>query len=35
MDFECAPCITEALHERIQHHNWGYLSTTRPFERAS
>ena len=30
MDFECAPCITEALQERIQHHNWGYLSTTQP-----
>ncbi|MDA8928317.1 hypothetical protein N9I87_03715, partial [Gammaproteobacteria bacterium] len=25
-DFECAPCITEALEERIKHHNWGYLS---------
>ena len=22
MDFECAPCITEALEERCQHHNW-------------
>ena len=30
MDFECAPCITEALEERCQHHNWGYLSTTEP-----
>ena len=30
MDFECAPCITEALQERVQHHNWGYLSTTQP-----
>lgn len=30
MDFECAPCITEALTERVQHHNWGYLSTTQP-----
>ena len=28
MDFECAPCITEALAERVKHHNWGYLSTT-------
>ncbi len=28
MDFECAPCITEALQDRIKHHNWGYLSTT-------
>jgi bifunctional pyridoxal-dependent enzyme with beta-cystathionase and maltose regulon repressor activities len=30
MDFECAPCITEALAERVQHHNWGYISTTEP-----
>ena len=30
MDFECAPCITEALAERVQHHNWGYMSTTEP-----
>lgn len=28
MDFECAPCITEALQERVKHHNWGYLSST-------
>ena len=28
MDFECAPCITEALHERVNHHSWGYLSDT-------
>ena len=28
MDFECAPCITEALQERVAHHNWGYLSST-------
>ena len=28
MDFECAPCITEALQERVKHHSWGYLSTT-------
>ncbi len=25
-DFECAPCITEALAERVQHHNWGYMA---------
>jgi cystathionine beta-lyase len=25
-DFECAPCITEALHERVNHHNWGYMA---------
>ena len=30
MDFECAPCITEALQERVKHHSWGYLSTTEP-----
>ena len=28
MDFECAPCITEALQDRVKHHNWGYLSST-------
>ena len=28
MDFECAPCITEALQERIAHHNYGYLTGT-------
>lgn len=27
-DFECAPCITDALAERIQHHNWGYLASS-------
>lgn len=30
MDFECAPCITEALQERVAHHSWGYMSTTTP-----
>ncbi|MDP6413722.1 MAG: aminotransferase class I/II-fold pyridoxal phosphate-dependent enzyme [Gammaproteobacteria bacterium] len=30
MDFECAPCITEALTERVQHHNWGYLGSSQP-----
>lgn len=30
MDFECAPCITEAIAERNQHHSWGYMSTTEP-----
>jgi cystathionine beta-lyase len=25
MDFKCAPSITKALMERIQHENWGYL----------
>ncbi len=28
MDFECAPCITEALAERCKHHTWGYMSST-------
>ena len=23
MDFECPPCITEALAERCKHHTWG------------
>lgn len=30
MDFECAPCITQALQERVKHHNWGYISTSEP-----
>ena len=30
MDFECAPCITEALEERVRHHSWGYISSTEP-----
>lgn len=30
MDFECAPCITEAINERNKHHSWGYMSTTEP-----
>ncbi len=28
MDFECAPCITEAIAERNEHHSWGYMSST-------
>ena len=28
MDFECAPCITEALAERCKHRTWGYMSST-------
>jgi len=28
MDFEAAPCITEALEERVKHHTWGYMSST-------
>lgn len=27
MDFRAAPCITKALQERMQHENWGYLTT--------
>jgi cystathionine beta-lyase len=26
-DFRAAPCIAEAMLERMQHENWGYLST--------
>ena len=26
MDFRAAPCIGEAMVERLQHENWGYLS---------
>jgi cystathionine beta-lyase len=26
MDFRAAPCIGEAMAERLQHENWGYLS---------
>ncbi len=28
MDFEAPSCISEALVERCQHHNWGYMSST-------
>jgi cystathionine beta-lyase len=31
MDFRCAPVITKALHERIQHEVWGYLDTPKEF----
>ena len=27
MDFRAAPCIAEAMAERLKHENWGYLST--------
>ena len=27
MDFKAAPCITKALMERMQHENWGYMTT--------
>ena len=26
MDFQAAPCITQALEERCKHENWGYLA---------
>jgi len=28
MDFPCPPAITEALIERCQHENWGYINNT-------
>ena len=28
MDFECAPCITDALAERFKHRTWGYMAST-------
>ncbi len=31
LDFQVPPCITKALTARIQHENWGYLDSTRPF----
>jgi cystathionine beta-lyase len=31
MDFRCAPAITKALTERIQHENWGYLDMPKSF----
>ena len=31
MDFRCAPVITKALQDRIQHENWGYLDTPKSF----
>ena len=31
MDFRCAPVITKALTERMQHENWGYLDVPRSF----
>jgi len=27
MDFRAAPCIGEAMAERLKHENWGYMST--------
>ena len=34
MDFKTAPCIGEALAERCQHENWGYLSSTESLKEA-
>jgi cysteine-S-conjugate beta-lyase len=31
MDFRCAPAITKALTERLQHENWGYLDMPKSF----
>ncbi len=31
MDFRCAPAITSALKERIEHENWGYLDMPKAF----
>ena len=31
MDFKAAPCITEALKERIHHENWGYLASPKSY----
>lgn len=31
MDFRCAPSITKALNERMQHENWGYLDMPKSF----
>ena len=28
MDFKAPPCIAQALAERSEHHNWGYMSST-------
>ena len=35
MDFKCAPVITKALQERIQHEVWGYLDMPKAFNEAS
>ena len=34
MDFRAAPAITKALHERMQHENWGYLDMTGSYVRS-
>jgi cysteine-S-conjugate beta-lyase len=32
MDFRCAPAITKALQERVQHETWGYLDMPKDFQ---
>lgn len=34
MDFEAAPCIGEALLERCEHQNWGYISSLDSYKEA-
>ena len=34
MDFEAAPCITDALAERCKHRTWGYMSGTESLQEA-
>jgi len=34
MDFQAAPCITEALAERCKHQNWGYMSSLDSYKEA-
>ena len=34
MDFKSAPCIAEALAERCQHENWGYMSSSKSLKEA-
>jgi cystathionine beta-lyase len=34
MDFKCAPCITNALMERMKHENWGYLDMPKDYSEA-
>src|SRR5258705_5550090 len=31
MDFRAAPCITDALRQRLLHENWGYLDMPKSF----
>jgi cystathionine beta-lyase len=31
MDFKAAPCITQALSNRVKHENWGYLDMPQAF----